>query len=300
MSPEFEIQHGVLKKYHGIGGDVVIPEGVASIDSAAFLNCTGLISITIPESVTSIGIPSFPNCTNLNKIIVSEHNAEYTDDDGVLYDKSLTKLMRCPPARKQITILKSVASISESALLNCSRLTEVILPEGVTSIGVLAFFGCTGLTSIRIPESVISIKPWAFKNCTNLYLRYLHYIFSPHTACSPWINQILRMARMKQFSSEIPSSWIYRAVFEMYFSSPEEEKITAYISENITEMFKLFVDTRSIDAAKKILESGQFITGQNIDSLIQYAIQQKAYEIQVLLTDYKYQHFDNFGKDLKL
>ena len=36
---EFEIENGVLKRYTGPGGDVVIPDGVTSIGDQAFYLC---------------------------------------------------------------------------------------------------------------------------------------------------------------------------------------------------------------------------------------------------------------------
>ncbi len=52
---DFVIKNGVLKKYTGRGGNVVIPDGVTSIGDYAFNRCANLTSITIPDSVTSIG-----------------------------------------------------------------------------------------------------------------------------------------------------------------------------------------------------------------------------------------------------
>ena len=49
------IENGVLKKYLGKGGAVVIPDSVTSIGDRAFWGCRKLTSITIPDSVTSIG-----------------------------------------------------------------------------------------------------------------------------------------------------------------------------------------------------------------------------------------------------
>ena len=51
---DFEIENGVLVKYTGAGGDVVIPDGVTSIGDWAFSRCEGLTSVTMPDSVTSI------------------------------------------------------------------------------------------------------------------------------------------------------------------------------------------------------------------------------------------------------
>ena len=52
---DFEIENGVLNMYTGPGGDVVILDSVRSIGGAAFVNCTGLTSVTIPDSVMEIG-----------------------------------------------------------------------------------------------------------------------------------------------------------------------------------------------------------------------------------------------------
>ena len=39
---DFIIENGVLKKYVGPGGDVVIPDGVTSIGEEAFRACSSL------------------------------------------------------------------------------------------------------------------------------------------------------------------------------------------------------------------------------------------------------------------
>ena len=61
-----------------------------------------------------------------------------------------------------------VTSIGTSAFENCSRLTNIVIPDGVTSIGDYAFGGCSGLTSVTIPDSVTSISDSAFSGCENL------------------------------------------------------------------------------------------------------------------------------------
>ena len=39
---DFEIENGVLVKYTGAGGDVVIPDGVTSIGNGAFSGCQNI------------------------------------------------------------------------------------------------------------------------------------------------------------------------------------------------------------------------------------------------------------------
>ena len=52
---DFVIKKGVLEKYTGKGGNVVIPDGVTRISSDAFPVGPVLTGVTIPNSVTNIG-----------------------------------------------------------------------------------------------------------------------------------------------------------------------------------------------------------------------------------------------------
>lgn len=47
MAGSFDIQDGVLMKYTGTGGDVVIPKGIKTIGVWAFKECADITSITI-------------------------------------------------------------------------------------------------------------------------------------------------------------------------------------------------------------------------------------------------------------
>lgn len=51
---------------------VVINDGVASIGSWAFYNCTALSGVSIPDSVTSIGHSAFRGCTSLKSIVIPD------------------------------------------------------------------------------------------------------------------------------------------------------------------------------------------------------------------------------------
>ena len=133
-SGDFTIENGVLKKYSGSGGDVVIPGSVTIIGDWAFNECHQVTSVTIPNSVTKIGEYAFEDCRSLTSIIIPN----------------------------------SVTTIGKAAFDNCINLTSVKISDSVTSIGERAFAVCSCLTTITIPNSVTSIGEGAFAYCCSL------------------------------------------------------------------------------------------------------------------------------------
>ncbi|MDE6025820.1 MAG: leucine-rich repeat domain-containing protein, partial [Lachnospiraceae bacterium] len=55
-----------------------------------------IISIEIPASVTSIDSYIFTGCNRLINITVDEESATYSSEDGILYNKEKTELIKCP------------------------------------------------------------------------------------------------------------------------------------------------------------------------------------------------------------
>ncbi len=157
--------------FNGCSGltSIMIPDYVTSIGRSAFGGCSGLISITIPSNVTSIGIYAFEGCNSLTVISVDNSNANYSSEDGVLFNKEKNTLIEYPAGKSEsYTIPNSVTSIGLGAFANCTSLTSIEIPNSVTSIGGYAFYGCNGLTKINIPEGVTSIGDGAFQDCSSL------------------------------------------------------------------------------------------------------------------------------------
>ena len=127
---DFEIEGGVLKRYRGNGGAVVIPDKVTSIGDRAFMQRLNMTSVTIGNNVISIGDSAFSQCLNMTSV----------------------------------TIGNNVTSIGESAFFN-TGLINVIIPDSVTSIGTWAFNSSKYLKSVTIPYSVTSIGLAAFRDC---------------------------------------------------------------------------------------------------------------------------------------
>lgn len=68
VKKDFEIENGVLIKYHGKDVEVVIPDEVVAIGNYAFTLCSKITEITIPKTVKSIGHNAFWHCANLNSV----------------------------------------------------------------------------------------------------------------------------------------------------------------------------------------------------------------------------------------
>ena len=142
---------------------------VTAIGDNVFNSCDSLTSVTVPAGVTSIDPYAFHYCEVLSSITVDSGNNAYASEDGVLFSKDKSMIVRWPEGKSgAYTIPGTVTAIGVAAFADCYHLTSVTIPEGVTSIGEFAFQQCCGLTSVTIPEGVTSIGELAFNDCYNL------------------------------------------------------------------------------------------------------------------------------------
>ena len=154
-----------------------IPAGVETIMGSAFYGCKLLESVAVSDSVTAIGqrafylsaihevelssgvndigSGAFANCRQLENIHVDSANANYSDVDGVLYNKDQTTIVTYPAGRTDATyeIPTTVTRIGDEAFLY-SVITSIELADHITEIGERAFEYCDNITEITIPGSV--------------------------------------------------------------------------------------------------------------------------------------------------
>lgn len=147
---------------------LTFPLSLLTIGDFAFYKCDGLLSLNIPSSVSNIGTNAFGHCKSLMKIEVAEDNSVYMSCDGILFDRTCSKLIRFPAVRKGFfNVPATVTIIGNEAFSDCTGLTSVRIPSSVTVIGPYAFCGCRSLESIELSASV-TLGEGAFAHCDNL------------------------------------------------------------------------------------------------------------------------------------
>ena len=157
---DFVIENGVLKKYIGPGGDVVVPEGVTEIGYRAFEGdyfgeSTPIESVTLPASVVRIEESAFELCT-LKRITMP--NPAVSIGRGAFCDCVNLESLELPA---------QMTEIEDRAFAGCKRMKKLTLPVGLTSIGEAAFRDWQ-MSSLVIPEGIKKIGPDAFKRCDKL------------------------------------------------------------------------------------------------------------------------------------
>jgi len=156
---------------NALNGTLYIPEGIETIDNMALTGVCGKIkTIILPSTVENIYRHAFyfPLC--VEKIIVSNDNPYFSsDEDGVLFNKDKTVLIRYPIGKLNdcYGIPPTVTEIAPFAFAQ-TKVKFLSVPKSVSVIGEQAF-QYSQLISADFSETKIEVLPKeCFWICSNL------------------------------------------------------------------------------------------------------------------------------------
>jgi len=154
---------------------VQLSEGLLDLGQASFKFCPSLKTLDIPASVTSLGTELGVGCTQLEAINVHADNLFFSSEDGIVYNRDKTTLIRFPEGKSADKFdIPGTVKIIESIAFYCSLIENISIPNSVEEMRDGSFLACNNLKSITIPQSVKTIGAGVFGNCKNLTSIQVH------------------------------------------------------------------------------------------------------------------------------
>lgn len=184
---------------------VIFPSSLRRIGSWAFVGCESLANVTLPPNLETIGDVTFAFCEKLTSVSIAQSNAYFKSINGVLFNKSASKLLLHPGAKAgTFKIPNTVTSIGESAFGGCINLSAIdveasnpnyksiggvlfnkqgtrliqypagklessyTIPNGVKSLDYESFARNLKLSKVVIPNTVTEISEYTFYACRKL------------------------------------------------------------------------------------------------------------------------------------
>ncbi|MCH5184860.1 MAG: leucine-rich repeat protein [Oscillospiraceae bacterium] len=141
--------------------NVVIEDGVKSIETLAFSGCKYLKTVKLPKTISIIPDSTFSGCSALTEIVIP----------GNVKQVGNSAFSSC--GITSAVLEEGVETIGTSSFASCKNLKTVSIPTTLTAIPANAFASC-GITELTIPGNVKTIGSQAFSNCsalTNLVLK---------------------------------------------------------------------------------------------------------------------------------
>lgn len=148
---DFLVIGNVLVEYNGNPtGTVIVPEGVYEIDEEVFYSYL-IKGIVLPEGLTTINSRAFILCSKLESIILPS-TLRYIDYAAFTLCSSLV----------EITLNEGLVYIGDSAFSSCNSLLSIVIPSTVTYLGHNAFSDLEKLTTIIVNANLDEVRGTIF------------------------------------------------------------------------------------------------------------------------------------------
>ena len=133
---------------------LVLPEGITTLQRSAFRRCNNLTVVDFPGSITTMETYAFYYSDNITDVYVRDVDAWINLTNTIKYGN-----ITLPNADGKLHVYKKN---------NSKELTEINVADGVDAIGSNAFRNAKNITKVTMPDSLVTIRDWAFSNCSGL------------------------------------------------------------------------------------------------------------------------------------
>lgn len=148
---------------------VTLPDSLEFIDSWAFERCSKLKTINVPANVTRINGGAFAQNSSMTSITCDPANKNYVSVNGVLFTKDMKELVAYPGGIQDgYTVPATVNHIGDAAFYGALGLDSVTILGNLDFIGFEAFAECSKLTDVAIRDGVNYVGYWAFRGCDGI------------------------------------------------------------------------------------------------------------------------------------
>lgn len=172
--------------------NIVIPEGITTIERWGFVDCINLISITLPNSLSLVRVYAFDRCSSLRDVYYNGTRKEWQaidiQNDGYNHNSALINAsiyyndgeVDNERNNKEENSSKGLSYRCYDDRMSCQitgigscKDTDIIIPSTigeylVDAIKECAFYEESQITSVNIANSIKAIQREAFRFCSNL------------------------------------------------------------------------------------------------------------------------------------
>ena len=164
---------------------IIVNSSVETIEYAAFMGCTNLVSVELPFIRTD------RNSTySQSQVFGYIFGYETSNKEGTTMQ--YTNYYYYIPASLREVVITDESVISKNAFINCSMLESIIIKSDLTTIGDYAFYNCNGLKTITIESNTMpTISAYVFNGDSNVVIKVNSAILSDYQSDANWSKRTL-------------------------------------------------------------------------------------------------------------
>ncbi len=146
------------RSFYKCSADVILSDGLLTIDDHAFYSSSIAGDIVIPDTVTAIGESAFSGSDTIKSFVIGS-GVETIGKSAFTSCKAATS----------ITFRgNKIALIESMTFYHCEALQTIAIPEGVQEIKGQAFDYCESMTTASLPSTITKLNGSVFHHCDAL------------------------------------------------------------------------------------------------------------------------------------